>query len=68
MRTFDHFPENATCPICGKSDDGKCTLIPIAGTQDGNNMQAAPVHVDCLLSDEWVYDRDQGFIYRRVTG
>ena len=50
MRTFEHFPEQSVCPVCKKSDDAECVLVPIAGTEDGNNIQAQPMHSDCLLA------------------
>lgn len=49
MRTFEHFPILSVCPICGTNADKKCVLIPIDGTQDGSNIQAAVVHFDCIL-------------------
>ena len=50
MRTFESFPEDVTCPICGTNDDNKCTLLAIEGTEDGNNVQTMPVHITCLLN------------------
>lgn len=48
MRTFDHFPKDSTCKICGENDDKPCILVPIDYTQDGNICEAIPTHVDCL--------------------
>lgn len=51
IRTFPH-PNHAgdwKCPICKSSVDGIVALIPIAGTEDGNNQQALQVHRDCVL-------------------
>jgi len=48
MRTFKHFPKEKKCPICGKSDDKECILAGIEGTQEGNNMEALPIHLDCI--------------------
>jgi hypothetical protein len=47
-RLFEHFPEDSKCPICGKSDDRPCFLLPIDGTGDGNIVEAAPTHADCI--------------------
>jgi len=47
-RIFDEFPEQVKCPICGTSNSGKCTLIPIGGTQEDGIAEAKPVHIDCL--------------------
>jgi len=62
MRTFKHFNQSGpeVCPICGTNDDKEIILVPIAGTEEGNNMQAIQVHADCLL-DNLVYD--QSIIY-----
>jgi transcription elongation factor Elf1 len=46
-RSFDHFPENFECPICGSNKDTTCVLVPIPGTEDGRNVQAEPVHLKC---------------------
>lgn len=50
MRIFDHpnFGEKHSCLVCGKKDDKPVTLIGIVGTQEGKNIMAAQVHVDCL--------------------
>ena len=64
MRTFEHFPEDIPCVICRKSDDKKCTLLPVDGTEDGNNCEAIPVHADCVRNLEFRYNRGVGIIYR----
>ena len=48
MRTFEHFPEQSVCILCGKSTDSPYTLVAIDNTQSGNNEEATPVHVDCI--------------------
>jgi len=48
MRTFKEFPKGSECPICGTNDNKESTLIGIIGTEDGNNMQAAVFHTDCI--------------------
>ncbi len=50
MSTFEHFNSagDSVCPVCGTKDDKEIVLIPIDGTEDGNNMQAIQVHTDCL--------------------
>ena len=48
MRIFDHFPQTAVCPICGKNDNAHCVLIGIAGTQEGYTIEAQPFHVHCI--------------------
>lgn len=52
-RTFDHFPADVTCPICGTNDDGLCVLIPIAGTREGMNVRAMPMHLACAVVRDW---------------
>lgn len=49
MRIFEHPNMNGfICPVCGKSDDKPVTLVGISGTEDGGNMEARQVHVDCI--------------------
>jgi len=55
MNTFEHFPKEAICPICGTNTDKECILIGIDGTQEGNNCQAIPVHLDCILESLMYY-------------
>lgn len=66
LRTFTHFPPNATCPVCGMSDDDETVLIPIDGTQDGNICEAQPVHLACCIPTN--YNRFPGLLYRRTGG
>jgi len=66
MRTFEAFPEEATCPICKTNNSGQCTLIPIDGTQDGNIMEAQPVHVTCMMDTQFFYAKELGLIYIKV--
>ena len=47
MRTFPNFPGTQLCPICNSNRNGECWLMAIDGTEDGGNVQAAPVHVEC---------------------
>jgi hypothetical protein len=48
-RIFDHYNAATPCPICGGTEDGKAVLIPITGTGDGRCVEAAQVHLNCLL-------------------
>jgi hypothetical protein len=48
MKVFPFPQDHKNCPVCGSRSETDSVLIPIAGTQDGNNMQAIPVHLDCL--------------------
>ena len=48
LRTFERFPENARCPLCGLNTDSECFLASIDGTQKGNICGAIPVHTECL--------------------
>lgn len=63
MRTFEHFPDTATCPICGTNKDGECRLIGIDGTGDGSIEQAQPIHVECLKGAGWRYKKEVDAIY-----
>ncbi len=66
MRTFEHFPEEVTCPICKTNDDRECTLIPIAGTEDGGNCEAQPVHVDCVQGLDLTFMKEEGVFFARI--
>jgi len=49
MKIFEHFNQGGQpCIVCGTLDDKETTLIGIDGTEDGGNMQALQVHVDCI--------------------
>jgi hypothetical protein len=62
LRTFEHFPENAKCPLCGKGTDSECFLASIDGTQDGHISQAIPIHTECLYLS---WNRDFRLVYQR---
>ena len=63
MRTFAHFPEDSRCLICGTNRDEECVLIPIDGTEDGNNIQAICVHLKCITNASYRYNRTMNVIY-----
>lgn len=67
-RIFEHFPESdkIKCPLCGTNRDAPCVLIPIDGTDEGRNCEAAVTHVDCLTKnfEQLRYNRSVGVIYR----
>jgi len=66
LRTFDHFPTEQTCIVCGASDDTKCVLIAIDGTYDDHISEAVPVHLGCAVATN--YSKSVGLIYRRTNG
>ena len=70
MRLFEHFPQGGKikCPICGTEEDRPCVLLPIDGTWDGYNCEAAPTHAGCITDKlgEFRYHREIGFMYMRV--
>jgi len=55
-RIFPEFNTDSNCPICGTNDNTPCVLIPIMGTEDGNNIQAKAVHVNCLLDNLLIFN------------
>jgi len=63
MRTFEHFPKDATCPICCKNTDQGCTLLPIDNTSDGSICEAQPVHTECLQTLSLRINKSVGIIY-----
>ena len=40
--------ESKPCVVCNTKKEGKVVLIPIAGTKDGNIVEATQVHLECL--------------------
>lgn len=67
MRTFKNFPQEATCPICGKNTNSECILAPIDDTDRGNLCEATPVHVECILSNAR-HNKNVGVIYAICIG
>lgn len=65
MRTFEHFPTDKMCKICGTNDDTPCILVPIDDTDEGNICEAVPVHVDCLA--EIRLNKEAEIFYIRVA-
>jgi hypothetical protein len=63
-RTFERFPADAVCPVCGTNDEGGCVLIAIDGTGDGHIAEAKPTHLACAVATQ--FNREAGVIYRRV--
>ena len=51
------------CPICGMDEKKEVVLIPIVGTQKGNNIQAEQFHLDCI---ELMYDKEHNAIYQII--
>jgi hypothetical protein len=49
MKVFEH-PNmaNFECPICRLNDDKPVVLVGIAMTQQGRNIEAMQVHLECL--------------------
>lgn len=65
MRVFEHFnTDGPKCLVCKTNADKPCTLVPVAGTQEGFNVRAEPVHMDCL--DVWFYP-DQWALFQKVS-
>ena len=53
MNVFNHFPKEATCPICGLNSDDQTILIPVDDSEksEGLTVEAAPVHILCILGN-----------------
>ena len=62
LRTFEHFPPEAICPVCQTTDDGECVLIRIIGTENGHLMEGQPFHLACAVPD--YYDPESGLLVR----
>jgi hypothetical protein len=50
VRVFDepNIGDGWKCPLCGTADKKPVILAGIQGTEDGNNMQAEQIHLDCI--------------------
>lgn len=62
MNIFEKFPKDNKCPICNTNKNGKCILIPVWGTQDGNNIEAEIFHLDCI---NLIYDKKHNLLYQK---
>ena len=67
LRIFEHFPTEKICPMCGKSEDGECVLIPIDGTSDGNICEAIPVHLKCATKGDLRFNRTVNIFYKHAV-
>lgn len=64
LRTFEHFPQDNKCPICGTNEDKECVLVGIDGTGDGRICEAVPVHLECVADYKRLrFNRDARIIY-----
>ena len=63
LRTFEHFPADAVCPVCGSQDDSECVLVAVDDTGDGKISEALPVHLACAVAHR--YCPSIKIIYRR---
>lgn len=66
LRTFDHFPKDKKCVVCGTNEDDQCVLVMIDGTGDGSISEAEPVHLGCAVATN--YKREMGLLYRLIKG
>ena len=53
------------CPICKTNSIKPICLVPIAGTQNGNIMEAEQFHIDCI---DLIYYKDKGFLGMTCKG
>lgn len=67
MRTFKHFPEDDTCPLCGTSEDKEAALVPVDDTTINGLCDGKPMHIECIQELDCIrYNRDVLVIYREV--
>ena len=55
-RTFDNFPKDIRCPICGTNLNKETFLVSKSGANAGNICEAVCVHLDCLLDNTTYFD------------
>ena len=65
MRVFNepNISNNWSCMICKTADIKPVVLVGIEGTQEGFNIQAEQVHLECL---ELTYNKNIDVIYQGV--
>ena len=62
MNTFDKFPQDRRCPICGTADERPGVLVTDSDKASlGGSSEAHPVHLDCLVENAW-YSPRRGII------
>lgn len=61
MNTFDKFPQDRRCPICGTADERPCMLVTDSDKGRAGCSEAHPVHLDCLVDNAW-YSPRRGLI------
>ena len=67
MNTFDKFPQDRRCPICGTADERPGVLVANSDKAILNNRlfsecrEAHPMHLDCLVENAW-YSPRRGLI------
>jgi len=67
-RSFERFPPDLTCPICGTNDDGKTVLVQIAGTEKGGIAEAKPMHLACAVAHQWDDGMQLGITWPNAAG
>ncbi len=40
--------DNWQCPICKTNEDKRVALIKIYGSEEGGNIEAEQIHIDCI--------------------
>jgi hypothetical protein len=60
LKTFDHFPKDKKCVVCGTNEDDQCVLVKI----DGSMAEAEPIHLGCAVATH--YKREMGLLYRKA--
>lgn len=66
VRTFEHFPKDAVCKLCGTNEDKGCILISVDGTERDNLCEAVPVHFECASAGHLLrYQPEIKIFYRR---
>ena len=51
------------CPICHTAEEKEVVLVGIQGTEDGGNIQAEQVHLDCI---ELTLNTEMQVLYQKI--
>lgn len=67
MRTFEkgNWTDGVVCPICNTGTAGEVILVGIADTQDGNNIRAIQVHLECIGKHIMYYPNITAFVIQQ---
>ncbi len=60
MRIFKKFngANGVTCPVCDTAKEVETVLVPIPGTENGNNVECKQIHKACYDVVKAMYEKE----------